>query len=48
VDADYGCGVITSRDILHNEICGSYFAYFDDNRRSLLQLISVDKFKEII
>jgi len=48
VDADYGCGIITEREMLQNVSCKKYYDYFDANRSALLQLIDVDSFRNLV
>jgi hypothetical protein len=44
VDADYGCGIITDRAMLHNVNCNKYYDYFEAHRGELLQLIDKEAF----
>ena len=48
VDADYGCSIITDREILQNVTCNKYYDYFDQHRGELLQLIDEDSFLELL
>jgi hypothetical protein len=48
VDADYGCGIITDRPLLKNEVFDNDWEYFDRNRVELLQLTSVERFEKLI
>jgi len=53
VDEDWGCTIITKRNILENKML-DYNIYnlnwedFDKNRKELLQLVSFEEYKEII
>lgn len=46
VDTDFGCGVITDRPLFKNKELT--WNYFDQNRKELLQLISVETFNDMI
>lgn len=53
VNEDYGCGILTKRDIIQNsiselDISNLTFDDFDKNRNELLQLITFDDYKKII
>ena len=47
VNTDYGCGVITRRPLLKNEVFTEDWEWFDSHRSELLQLISVEEFNRI-